>query len=110
MTAHAHCYVVHYEIAPRRLGHFLKDRDQPFLRQFPKNRPDLYIRTPDGKEAMIVLIVDDKPLYIVRKRLDEIIRHSEDEGWDWRQLPDYMVYLKRSFNEVQLSLYHTQEA
>lgn len=50
------------------------------FKQFPKNRPDLYIRTPDGKEAIIVL-AGDKPLYITGKRLDEIITHSEDEGW-----------------------------
>lgn len=51
------------------------------FKQFPKNRPDLYIRTPDGHEAIIVL-VDEKPPYIIRKRLEEIITHSEDEGWD----------------------------
>jgi DNA-binding MarR family transcriptional regulator len=49
--------------------------------QFPKNRPELYIRTPDGKEVIIV-IAEDKPLYITCKRLDELIEHSEDEGWD----------------------------
>lgn len=51
------------------------------FKQFPKNRPDLYIRTPDGQEAIVVL-VDDKVPYIIRKRLDEIITHSEDEEWD----------------------------
>lgn len=51
------------------------------FKQFPKNRPDLYIRTPDGKEA-IVVIPTDNPAYIIRKRLDEIITHSEEEGWD----------------------------
>ncbi len=51
------------------------------FKQFPKNRPDLYVRTPDGHEA-IVVIVDDKQPYIVRKRLDEIVTHSEEEGWD----------------------------
>ncbi len=51
------------------------------FKQFPKNRPDLYIRTADNHEAIIVL-ADDKPSYITRKRLDEIIAHSEDEGWD----------------------------
>lgn len=51
------------------------------FKQFPKNRPDLYIRTPDGHEAIVVL-VDEKPPYIIRKRLDEIITHSENEGWD----------------------------
>ncbi|MBP9820583.1 replication-relaxation family protein [Candidatus Saccharibacteria bacterium] len=51
------------------------------LSYFPKNKPDLYIRTPDDKEAIVVL-VDDKAPYIIRKRLDEIITHSEDEGWN----------------------------
>lgn len=51
------------------------------FKQFPKNRPDLYIRTPDGKEAIIV-IPTNNPAYIIRKRLNEIITHSEDEGWD----------------------------
>lgn len=51
------------------------------FKQFPKNRPDLYIRTPDGHEAIIVL-VDEKTPYIIRKRLDEIITHSEDRGWE----------------------------
>lgn len=51
------------------------------FKQFPKNRPDMYIRTPEGQEV-IVILVDDKPPYIIRKRLDEIITHSEDEGWD----------------------------
>lgn len=49
--------------------------------QFPKNRPDLYIRTPNGQEAIVVL-VDDQPTYIIRKRLEEILAHSEDEGWE----------------------------
>lgn len=48
--------------------------------QFPKNRPDLYIRTPDNKEAVIV-VADNSPMYIINKRLDEIITHSEDEDW-----------------------------
>lgn len=30
------------------------------FKQFPKNHPDLYIRTPDSQEAIIVLL-DDKP-------------------------------------------------
>ncbi len=49
--------------------------------EFPKNRPDLYIRTPDHKEAIVVLAHDYAP-YVVRKRLNEIVTHSEDEGWE----------------------------
>ncbi len=48
---------------------------------FPKNRPDLYIRTPDSQEV-IVYIMTTQPHYIINKRLDEVITHSEDEGWD----------------------------
>lgn len=48
---------------------------------FPKNRPDLYIRTPDNQE-IIVYIMTTQPNYIINKRIDEIISHSEDEGWD----------------------------
>lgn len=48
---------------------------------FPKNRPDLYIRTPDDQEV-IVYIMTTQPNYIINKRIDEVITHSEDEGWD----------------------------
>jgi hypothetical protein len=30
----------------------------------------------------LVFVADNTPAYITRKRLDEIITHSEDEGWD----------------------------
>lgn len=75
----AHCYVAVMKQLPTGSDIFSKTEINRF-RQFPKNRPDLYIRTPEGKEAIIVL-ADDMPQYIARKRLDEIIRHSEDEGW-----------------------------
>jgi Fe2+ or Zn2+ uptake regulation protein len=51
------------------------------FKQFPKNRPDLYIRTPDKQEAIIVFAHDSQP-YITNKKLDEIITHYEDEEWD----------------------------
>lgn len=62
--------------------------------QFPKNRPDLYVRTPDGQEAIVVLAVNS-PLYVIRKRLDEIIDHSENEGWDG-EYPRICFVLKNS--------------
>lgn len=48
---------------------------------FPKNRPDLYIRTPGNKE-FIAYVMTDQPNYIINKRIDEIITHCEDEGWN----------------------------
>jgi predicted transcriptional regulator len=48
--------------------------------EFPKNRPDLYVRMPDDKGAMVVL-ADSLPPWLCRKRLEEIITHSEEEGW-----------------------------
>jgi Fe2+ or Zn2+ uptake regulation protein len=68
------------------------------FRQFPKNRPDLYIRTPSGQEA-IIIILDDKPPYIIRKRLDEIITHSEDEGWDNDTYPHICFILKDDYSK-----------
>lgn len=75
-----HLYTDLMQHLPKDTDIFTKTEINRF-EQFPKTRPDLYIRTPEGKEAIVVL-VDEKPLYITRKRLDEIITHSEDEGWD----------------------------
>ncbi len=76
------------------------------FKQFPKNRPDLYVRTPDGHEAIIVL-VDEKPPYIIRKRLEEIITHSEDEGWDG----DYprICFVLKDGNSKNSFLYTTRK-
>ena len=74
------CYVSIMKHIPEGSDIFSKTEINRF-RQFPKTRPDMYVRTPDGREA-IVVIADDKPLYIVRKRLEEILAHSEDEAWD----------------------------
>lgn len=41
-----------------------------------------------------MVIVDDKPLYIVRKRLDEVVTHSEDEGWTDNDYPRICFILK----------------
>lgn len=48
---------------------------------FPKQRPELYIKTPDGQEAFIIIATDKLP-YFVNKRRDEYIEHSEEEGWN----------------------------
>lgn len=74
------CFVALRQYLPDGSDIFSKTEINRF-HQFPKNRPDLYIRTPSGNEAIIVL-ADNKPPYITRKRFDEIVTHSEDEGWD----------------------------
>lgn len=51
------------------------------IREFPKNRPDLYLRTPDGSEA-IVIIVDTKPKHVINRRLEEIIAHYDSGEWE----------------------------
>lgn len=86
------CYVAIMKHLPEGSDIFSKAEINRF-RQFPKNRPDMYIRTPDGREA-IVVIADDKPSYIVRKRLDEIITHSEDESWEGKNYPPICFVLK----------------
>lgn len=88
------CYTAIIKYLPKDSAVFSKTEINRF-RQFPKNRPDLYIRAPDGKEA-IVVIADDKPPYIVRKRLDEIITHSEDESWEGDNYPHICFVLKDS--------------
>lgn len=100
------CYVSIIKYLPKGSDIFSKTEINRFT-QFPKNRPDLYIRTPDGKEAMVV-IVDDKPLYIVRKRLDEIIMHSEDEGWRSDSYP-YICFVLKDQAAMHSFLYTTKK-
>ncbi|MCX6727526.1 MAG: MarR family winged helix-turn-helix transcriptional regulator [Candidatus Saccharibacteria bacterium] len=47
---------------------------------FPKQRPELYVKTASGHEAFIIIVPDKLP-YFVNKRRDEYIEHSEEEGW-----------------------------
>ena len=77
------------------------------FKQFPKNRPVLYIRTPDDKQA-IVLVLDDKPKYIIKKRLDEIITHFEDEGWEDGDYPRICFVLKHGADKNSF-LYSTHK-
>lgn len=98
----AHCYATLTHSLPANTDIFTKSEINRFT-QFPKNRPDLYIRTPDGREAIIV-IMDDKPLYIARKRFDEIITHSEDEGWEDGDYPR-IGFVLRSGNDKNSFLY-----
>lgn len=100
------CYIFLNRFLPADTNIFTKAEINRF-RQFPKNRPDLYIRTPDNHEAMIV-ITDDKPLYIVRKRLNEIIQHSEDEGWENGDYPRICFVLKHG-NDKNSFLYTTRK-
>jgi DNA-binding MarR family transcriptional regulator len=102
--ATAHCYVALNHSLPAGTDIFTKSEINRFS-QFPKNRPDLYIRTQDGREAIIV-IMDDKPLYIARKRLDEVITHSEDEGWEDGDYP-HIGFILRNNSDKNSFLYTT---
>ena len=48
---------------------------------FPKQRPELYVKTPEGHEAFIVIVPDKLP-YFVNKRRDEYLEHSEEDSWN----------------------------
>lgn len=102
----ARCYVAIMQQVPAGTDIFTKTEINRY-RQFPKNRPDLYIRTPDGREA-IVVIVNDRPLYIIRKRREEIIAHSEDEGWTNDVYPRICFVLKDN-NDKNSFLYSTRK-
>jgi hypothetical protein len=104
--ATAYCYIALAHQLPADTNLFTKSEVNRFS-QFPKNRPDLYIRTPNGREAMVV-IMDDKPLYIARKRLDEIITHSEDEGWEDGDYP-HICFILRNVNDKNSFLYGTRK-
>lgn len=102
----AYCYTALVRHLPANADTFTKSEINR-CGQFPKNRPDLYIRTPDGHEAVIV-IMDDKPLYIARKRLDEVIAHSEDEGWEGDDYP-HICFVLRNENDKNSFLYTTRK-
>lgn len=104
--AAASCYVSIGRSLPPDTNIFTK-AEINYLPEFPKNRPDLYIRMPDGNEAVVV-IMDDKPLYIVRKRLNEIIQHSEDEGWEDGDYPRICFVLKHGSDKNSF-LYTTRK-
>lgn len=97
------CYTAIIKYLPVGSDIFSKTEINRF-QQFPKNRPDMYIRTPEGREA-IVVIADDKPQYIIRKRLDEILIHSEDESWEGDNYPRICFILKDQ--SAKYSFLHT---
>lgn len=100
------CYTMLLPYLPKDTKMFAKAELGRF-KQFPKNRPDLYIRTPDDKQA-IVLVLDDKPKYIIKKRLDEIITHFEDEGWEDGEYPRICFILKHGADKNSF-LYSTHK-
>ena len=100
------CYVAIMQYLPEGSDIFSKTEINRF-RQFPKNRPDLYIRTPGGKEAIIVLADDMQP-YIARKRLDEIIKHSEDESWEGEDYP-IIGFILRDYSAKNSFLFTTRK-
>lgn len=73
---------------------------------FPKQRPDLYIKTPDNKEAFVIIAPDKLP-YFVNKRVEEYIEHSEEEGWRG-QYPTIAVIVKDNRSKLGF-LYKTKQ-
>jgi hypothetical protein len=76
----ASIYPVLIELLPVDTDVFTKTEISRFS-QFPRNRPDLYIRTSNNQEAMVVL-ASDLPPYIMRKRLEEILTHFDKDSWE----------------------------
>ena len=74
------CYVPIKQSLPSDTELFSRSELARF-KQFPKTRPDLYVRTPDRREAMIVY-AQDMTLGTMMKRLAELITHSEEADWD----------------------------
>lgn len=72
-------YVALSDSLPKETEIFTKTEINQFT-QFPATRPDLYVRTPNGREAVIILADALTPFYL-RRQLDELIAHSEEGGW-----------------------------
>lgn len=73
---------------------------------FPKQRPELYVKTPGGNEAFIIIVPDKLP-YFVNKRRDEYIEHSEEEGW--RGTYPIMAYVFKDSRSKLGFLYKAQK-
>lgn len=74
---------------------------------FPKNRPDLYIKTADGREAFVLILPDQLP-YFVNNRRDEYIEHSEEEGWRGGKYPNIAFVLHDNSRKAGF-LFNTQK-
>lgn len=74
------CYAVLQSSLPSATNIFTRTEINRF-NIFPKNKPDMYVRGSD-KQELIIYVMNDQPNYIINKRIDEIITHSEDEGWE----------------------------
>lgn len=61
--------------------------------EFPRHKPDLYLRLADGEEYFIVVAHDIPPVF-TRRRLLEYVDHSEDEGWPTGTYPELLFVLK----------------
>lgn len=74
---------------------------------FPKHRPDFYIKTSDGDEAIIVIMPTNLP-YFVNNRLDEYVTHSEEEGWRDGKYPTIAFVLQDNSRKAGF-LFKTQK-
>ncbi len=73
-------------------------------KQFPKNRPDLYIRTPEKHEA-IVVFAQDMTVDTMKKRLNELVDHSEEDEWSGKY--PIIAFVLSSANAKHTFLYRT---
>jgi DNA-binding MarR family transcriptional regulator len=65
---------------------------------FPENKPDLFIR---GKNEYFITLAHDIQPYLTRKRLNEYITHSEEDGWDGGVYPTLLFIFADSNNETR---------
>jgi len=70
--------------------------------EFPEQKPDLYLHSQDGKTEYFIVLAHDSQLFITKKRLQQIVEHSEDEGWNSRKYPSLLYIMHTSSQESQL--------
>jgi len=69
------------------------------MSDFPKKKPDIYIRSNKTSQEYFLSLVHDVPQFIVRKQFTSYVDHSEDEGWPGGVYPTLLYVLKSSSDE-----------
>lgn len=81
-----------YELYPHKFEIFTRSETQPF-EAFPAPRPDLYLRKNRDNSEYFIELHHDTPPKNARKRLDQLIEHYDQEGWDKDTYPTLLFVL-----------------
>jgi DNA-binding MarR family transcriptional regulator len=71
---------------------------------FPETKPDLYMK-PVSQDAsgFLLYLLEDARTFIVKKRLQEILEHYEEEGWGSDVYPSLLFVLANAATEKRVA-------